>query len=101
MCKFDSELTKADSNEKKLAILFKRSEEGMLIFCEKKFTDAVQFKDGVQVQYKIKVVIHSPNDGLTVENATYEYAFKCIKSGTGENDPAEFEYIGKEQISAL
>jgi hypothetical protein len=31
----------------------------------------------------------------------FEHTLKCIKSGTGESDPAEFEYIGKEQIPEL
>jgi hypothetical protein len=31
----------------------------------------------------------------------FEHTLKCIKSGTGESDPAEFEYIERKEIPAL
>jgi hypothetical protein len=81
---YDPELTEAATNEDKLAILYERSKEGMRIFCEKKFPNAEEFVSGVQQFYKITVVIHSPNDGVTNENANYEYTFKSLGNGAFE-----------------
>jgi hypothetical protein len=81
---YDDELTDAGTDEEKLSILFERSKEGMRIFCEKKFPDAIQFVSGAQVFYKITVKVHSPNDGITVETIDYEYTFKCLGNGAFE-----------------
>jgi hypothetical protein len=83
---YDPELTNAATNEEKLTILYERSKEGMRIFCEKKFPDAVQLVSEVQIFYKITVKIHSPKDGVTNENADYEYTFKSLGNG-------EFEFV--------
>jgi hypothetical protein len=72
------------AHAERLVIKWERLKEGMRIFCELKFPDAVQFVEGIQMHYKVRVAIFRP-DGVT-GSATYEYTYKCTGNG-------KFEYV--------
>ena len=91
----DSELSAISSTEDKVALLWKRSEEGVRVFLEQRFPNAVPQVSGIDVHYHVTVTIYSP-DGLsasTADNQLHRYSYKC----TGSN-PATFEFVERKQV---
>lgn len=91
----DSELSAISSTEDKVALLWKRSEEGVRVFLEQRFPNAVPQVSGIDVHYHVTVTIYSP-DGLsasTADNQLHRYSYRC----TGSN-PATFEFVERKQV---
>ena len=91
----DSELSAISSTEDKVALLWKRSEEGVRVFLEQRFPNAVPQVSGIDVHYHVTVTIYSP-DGLsasTADNQLHRYSYRC----TGSN-PATFEFVERMQV---
>jgi hypothetical protein len=93
------------ASQKKYKELFQlyeeRSKEAWPIWAKLNYPDLKTHVSGVE--QKIVTRIEHRVFGLPSEYPTeyYEYTLKCIKSGTGDSDPAEFEYVGREQIPGL
>jgi hypothetical protein len=85
----DPEMANAANNTARLQIKWERLKEGMRIFCELNFPDAVQFTDGIQMYYKVRVAVFRP-DGIN-GSGTYEFVYKCIGVG-------QFEYVSHTAI---
>jgi hypothetical protein len=85
------------TNEDKYALFDKRVEEAFPIFARINYPEMQTHVSGVEQFLKVRI----EHFFSTSDRRYFEHTLKCIKSGTGESDPAEFEYIGKEQIPAL
>lgn len=86
----DPELSALNSLEEKVALLWKRSEEGMRIFLELRFRDAVPEVSGVEVYYHVQVNVYG-SDGDIAPAVPYIYTYRC----TG---PATFEFVERKQV---
>lgn len=86
----DPELSALSSLEEKVALLWKRSEEGMRIFLELRFPDAVPEVSGVEVYYHVQVNVYG-SDGDIAPAVPYIYTYRC----TG---PATFEFVERKQV---
>ena len=88
----DTELSALSTTEEKLALLWKRSEEGMRIFLELRFPDAVPEVSGIEVYYHVQVNVYG-SDGDIAPAVPYIYTYRC----TGSN-PATFEFVERKQV---
>ena len=88
----DPELSALASTDDKVALMWKRTDEAMRIFLERRFPDAVPQVSGVDVFYHIQVTIYAP-DGGAAPSEDYLYTFRC----TGSN-PATFEFVEKVPV---
>jgi hypothetical protein len=73
-----------------------RAKEGMLLFAMVNYPTAQTHVSGIEQILKVRLIHY-----YTGETRYYEHTMKCIKSGTGDSNPAEFEYVGMEQIPGL
>ena len=90
----DAELYALGTNEQKVALLWTRLEEGMNIFLQIKFPDAVPQINGVDVYYKVRVKVFAPDGVSSSITDIYEFKYKCIAAGA----PATFEFVSKTKI---
>lgn len=88
----DPELSALTSTEDKVALMWKRTEEAMHIFLERRFPDAVPQVGGIDVLYHIQVTIYAP-DGGAAPSEDYRYTFRCTGS-----TPATFEFVERVRV---
>lgn len=88
---YDTELHSLATDEEKYEFLWKRlCEEGMIIYLQLKFPDAVAISNGVPVEYHITAKVYY---GPTANDAKfYVFLYKTLTSGTNETPPT-FEFL--------
>jgi hypothetical protein len=93
----DPAIAACTTNEEKYALFDARLEEAFPIFAQVNFPTLQTHVSGVEQFLKVRLMHY-----FSGSNQPYfEHTLKCIKSGTGESDPAEFEYVGKKEIPSL
>jgi hypothetical protein len=94
----DPEIKALAGNPDALYALYdKRLEEALPIFARLNYPAMQAQTSGVDQLLKIRIQHY-----YSVSDRRYfEHTLQCVKSGTGDASPAEFEYIGREQISGL
>jgi hypothetical protein len=81
----------------KVALLWTRLEEGMNIFLQLRFPNAVPQVSGVDVYYNVKVKVYTPDGVTTSLNEFYIFKYKCTAAGAGGNAPT-FEFVSKTKV---
>jgi hypothetical protein len=87
----DPELNGKATDAEKLALLYERLKEGMMIFAQLRFPDALPKVSGVDVYYNINTLIYYAN-GVSSGNQVRMYTFKCTAAAAGDTPP-QFEFI--------
>ncbi len=90
----DAELFALTSTTDKVALLWTRMEEGMNIFLQKRFPNAIPQVSGVDVFYNVKVKIYTPDGVTSTVTDTYIYKYQC----TGAGSPPTFVFISKTKV---
>lgn len=90
----DAELFALTTTADKVALLWNRLEEGMNIFLQLRFPNAVPEVSGVEVNYNVKVKIYTPDGVTTSITDIYEYKYKCTAAGA----PPTFEFVSKTKM---
>ncbi|GHS92149.1 DUF5017 domain-containing protein [Bacteroidia bacterium] len=85
------------TNEEKWALFDKRAEEAFPIFASINYPALQTHVSGVEQLLKVRIEHYYSSS----DHRYFEHTLKCIKSGTGAGTPAEYEYIGKEQIPGI
>ncbi|MDR1371235.1 MAG: DUF5017 domain-containing protein [Dysgonamonadaceae bacterium] len=93
----DDEIKNLATDEEKWALFDKRAEEGLLIFAGINYPTLQTHVSGVEQLLKVRI----EHFYSTSNRRYFEHTLKCIKSGSGASTPAEYEYIGKEEISGI
>ncbi|MDR1719295.1 MAG: DUF5017 domain-containing protein [Dysgonamonadaceae bacterium] len=92
----DDEIKNLSTNEEKWALFDQRAEMGLPIFASVNYPDLQTHVSGVEQLLKVRIEHYYSSS----DRRYFEHTLKCIKSGTA-GSPAEYEYIGKEQIPAI
>ena len=92
----DDEIKNLATNEEKWALFDERVEIAFPIFASVNYPDMQTHVSGVEQLLKVRIEHYYSSS----DRRYFEHTLKCIKSGAAEA-PAEFEYIGKEQIQSL
>jgi hypothetical protein len=92
----DDEIKNLTTNEEKWALFDKRVEIAFPIFARVNYPNLQTHVSGVEQLLKIRIEHYYSSS----DRRFFEHTLKCIQSGTA-GTPAEFEYIGKEQIPGL
>jgi hypothetical protein len=93
----DPAILNCKTDEEKYALFDQRVEEAFPIFARVNYPEMPTHVSGVEQLLKVRIEHYfSASD-----RRYFEHTLKCIKSGAGESDPAEYEYVGREQIPAL
>ena len=93
----DTELSALETPEEKVELLYERLKEGMEIFTQLRFPDAVPTVSGVEVFYNITTNIYYANGTSSADDGLRMYTFKCIAAASGDTPP-QFEYISDEVV---
>jgi hypothetical protein len=93
----DDEIKNCATNEEKWILFDKRTEEAFPIFASINYPAAQTDVSGVEQLLKVRI----EHFYSTSDRRYFEHTLKCVKSGSATGAPAEFEYVGKEQISGL
>jgi hypothetical protein len=93
----DDEIKNLATNEEKWALFEKRVEEAFPIFASINYPTLQTHVSGVEQLLKVRI----EHFFSTSDRRYFEHTLKCIKSGTGTGTPAEYEYVGKEQIPGI
>jgi hypothetical protein len=94
----DAEIKALAGNSDALYAFYdQRLEEALPIFAALTYPTMQSQVSGVDQMLKIRVQHYFS----TADRRYFEHTLQCVKSGTSEAAPAEFEYIGREQIPGL
>ncbi|MDR2449387.1 MAG: hypothetical protein LBD52_05440 [Prevotellaceae bacterium] len=93
----DPAIKACTSNDEKYALFDERVEEAFPVFARLNYPTMQTHVSGVEQLLKVRLEHYFSSS----DRRYFEHTLKCVKSGTGESDPAEFEYVGREQIPAL
>jgi hypothetical protein len=94
---YDTELGALESNEEKIALLHERLREGMEIFTQLRFPEAIPTVSGIEVYYKVTTKIYYSNGLNSADDGFRTYTFKCTAAASGDTPP-QFEYISDEVV---
>jgi hypothetical protein len=86
----------SDNNEARWALFDERAAIAFPIFARLNYPLLQTHVSGVEQLLKVRIEHYFSNS----DRRYFEHTLKCIKSGSA-GSPAEFEYIGKEQIEAI
>ena len=87
----DTELHSLSTDEEKLDFLWKRmNEEGMIIFLQQRFPDAVAMVGGITVEYHITAKVYF--GPTSIDAKMYVFSYKTLTSGTSGTPPT-FEFV--------
>lgn len=92
----DPEFHNLGTVEEKVALMWSRLEEGMGIFLQLRYPDAVPFVNGIEVFYHAEVVVYYVK-GAEFGSETHTYIFKCTDAASGGNSPS-FEFISESRV---
>jgi hypothetical protein len=92
----DAEIKNLTTNEEKWALFDSRLEIAFPIFAAINYPDLQTHVSGVEQLLKVRIEHYYSSS----DRRFFEHTLRCVKSGS-EGSPAEFEYLGKEQIPAL
>lgn len=92
----DDEIKNLATNEEKWALFDRRVEIAFPIFAGVNYPDLQTHVSGVEQLLKVRIEHYYSSS----DRRYFEHTLKCIQSGAS-GTPAEFEYIGKEQIPSL
>ena len=87
---YDTELAALQTAEEKVALLHERLKEGMMIFAQLRFPEAVPTVSGIEVYYNITGYLYYPT-GTASGNEYHTYRYKCTAAASGGNPPT-FEF---------
>ncbi|NOU18497.1 MAG: DUF5017 domain-containing protein [Bacteroidales bacterium] len=90
----DPELSALTTNADKVALLWTRLQEGMGIFLQLRYPNAIPQISGLDVYYNVRVKVYTPDGVTSSVTDTYNYKFKCTASGT----PPTFEFVSKAKM---
>ena len=93
----DTELTALATDEEKVALLHERLKEGMEIFTQLRFPEAVPTVSGIDVYYIVTTNIYYANGINSETDGLRAYTFKCTAAASGDTPP-QFEYISDEAV---
>lgn len=93
----DTELTALATDEEKVALLHERLKEGMEIFTQLRFPEAVPTVSGIDVYYVVTTNIYYANGINSETDGLRAYTFKCTAAASGDTPP-QFEYISDEAV---
>jgi hypothetical protein len=92
----DDEIKNLATNEEKWALFDERVEIAFPIFAGVNYPDLQTHVSGVEQLLKVRIEHYYSSS----DRRYFEHTLKCIQSGAA-GVPAEFEYVGKEQIPGL
>ncbi len=80
----------------KVALMWTRLEEGMGIFLQLRFPNAVPLVSGIEVNYHATVLVYyASGDAFGSEN--HKYIFKCTAAASGSTPP-QFEFVSEKKV---
>jgi hypothetical protein len=93
----DTELTALTTNEEKVALLNERLKEGMEIFTQLRFPEAIPTVSGIEVFYVVTTNIYYANGINSEDDGLRAYTYKCTAAASGDTPP-QFEFISAEAV---
>lgn len=87
----DPELSGKATDAEKVALLYERLKEGMKIFAQLRYPNAVPTVSGVEVYYNLTTYVYYVT-GVAAGNQYRMYTFKCTAAAAGDTPP-QFEFI--------
>jgi hypothetical protein len=92
----DDEIKNLTTDAEKWALFDERVEIAFPIFARVNYPDLQTHVSGVEQLLKVRIEHYYSSS----DRRYFEHTLRCIQSGTAAS-PAEFEYVGKEQIAGL
>ena len=92
----DPELNGLTTDAEKVALMWTRLQEGMGIFLQLRYPNAVPTVGGLEVQYHATTYIYYPT-GISSGYEYHTYIFKCTAAASGSTPP-QFEFISESKV---
>lgn len=92
----DPELNALTTDAAKVTLMWTRLQEGMKIFLQLKYPNAIPSVSGIDVYYHATTYVYYPT-GVSAGNEYHKYIFKCTAAATGSTPP-QFEFISKSKV---
>ncbi|MBP8792368.1 MAG: hypothetical protein KBH29_04250 [Lutibacter sp.] len=93
----DPELNNLATDTEKVALMWTRLQEGMGIFLQLRYPNAVPTVGGLEVQYHATTNVYYPT-GISSGNEYHTYIFKCTAAASGSTPP-QFEFISESKVN--
>lgn len=92
----DPEFNALTTDAEKVALMWTRLEEGMGIFLQLRYPDAVPTVGGLDVYYHATTYVYYP-EGNKAGSEYHKYIFKCIAAASGSTPPV-FEFVSQNIV---
>lgn len=89
----DPELNGLSTDAEKVALLWTRLQEGMMIFLQQKYPSAVPNVGGIEVSYHATTTVYYPT-GVSSGSENHTFIFKCTAAASGSTPP-QFEFVSE------
>jgi hypothetical protein len=89
----DPEFNALTTDAAKVTLMWSRLQEGMKIFLQLKYPNAIPKVSGIDVYYHATTYVYYPT-GVSSGNEYHKYIFKCTAAASG-TIPPQFEFISK------
>lgn len=93
----DPELSALPTDAAKVALLWTRLKDGMKIFLQKKYPNAIPNVNGIDVYYHATTNVYYPN-GVSSGYELHKYIFKCTAAASGNNPPS-FDFVSESIVN--
>ncbi|MDR3297219.1 MAG: DUF5017 domain-containing protein [Prevotellaceae bacterium] len=93
----DDSIRACETNDEKYALFDQRVKEAFPIYASLVYPTLQTHVSGVEQLLKVRIEHYFSSS----DRRYFEHTLRCIVSGTGEANPAQFEYVTNEQIPGL
>lgn len=93
----DPEFNALTTDEAKVALMWTRLKEGMGIFLQLRYPNAIPTVGGLDVYYHATTYVYYPT-GVSAGSEYHKYIFKCTAAASGSTPPV-FEFVSQDIVN--